>query len=320
MKVAFVGKGGSGKTTISALLCRFLTSRGARVLAIDSDINQHLGRSLGFSETEVKSLPALGVETEKLQRYLRGENQRIRSLADFIRTTPPTSQSTFVRPFEANDMFDYFATDRDGLRFLVVGQPPEDQVGKKCYHSNMGAVSMLLNHLIDDQHEYIVVDLTAGIDTVISGMFIGYDLVFVVVEPTIKSLEVFLGYRDYVTKLDVPTTIIPVANKVAHQDDLDYIGRILGIKPDLMMGVSPFVRTMDRGEWQEFDRIESETLAMLELMVRKIDNHTKDWRGFYNGLLQFHLRKAEGDTTGRLQNQIDDQFDIVEKVREVMAR
>ncbi len=43
MKIAFVGKGGSGKTTLSSLFIRHLAAAGAPVVAVDADINQHLG-------------------------------------------------------------------------------------------------------------------------------------------------------------------------------------------------------------------------------------------------------------------------------------
>ena len=48
MKVGVVGKGGVGKTTVSALLARTLRSRGRQVLAVDTDSNPNLGLSLGL--------------------------------------------------------------------------------------------------------------------------------------------------------------------------------------------------------------------------------------------------------------------------------
>jgi cellulose biosynthesis protein BcsQ len=42
MKIAFAGKGGSGKTTLSSLFVRHLAAQGLPVVAIDADINQHL--------------------------------------------------------------------------------------------------------------------------------------------------------------------------------------------------------------------------------------------------------------------------------------
>jgi CO dehydrogenase maturation factor len=48
MKLGVVGKGGVGKTTISALLSQAYAERGERVLAIDTDSNPNLAVSLGL--------------------------------------------------------------------------------------------------------------------------------------------------------------------------------------------------------------------------------------------------------------------------------
>ena len=48
MKIAVVGKGGSGKTTVAATLARSLARRGAHVVALDCDSNPNLGISLGL--------------------------------------------------------------------------------------------------------------------------------------------------------------------------------------------------------------------------------------------------------------------------------
>ena len=45
MKIAFVGKGGAGKTTVSSLFCLYY-SKNKSVLAIDADINMHMAELL----------------------------------------------------------------------------------------------------------------------------------------------------------------------------------------------------------------------------------------------------------------------------------
>lgn len=50
MKIAVTGKGGSGKTTITATLARLLARRGLPVLAIDGDPNPNLATALGIAD------------------------------------------------------------------------------------------------------------------------------------------------------------------------------------------------------------------------------------------------------------------------------
>lgn len=56
MKIAVVGKGGSGKTTTSAVLARTLARHGRATLALDCDTNPNLGISLGLGEDATEQL------------------------------------------------------------------------------------------------------------------------------------------------------------------------------------------------------------------------------------------------------------------------
>jgi CO dehydrogenase maturation factor len=59
MKVAVVGKGGSGKTTTSAIVARTLGRMGLPVVALDCDSNPNLGISLGVGDTETERLVSM---------------------------------------------------------------------------------------------------------------------------------------------------------------------------------------------------------------------------------------------------------------------
>ncbi|MDQ2784190.1 MAG: AAA family ATPase [Chloroflexota bacterium] len=56
MRIAVAGKGGSGKTTISATMARLFAQRGFRVNALDDDPNPNLANALGLSANQVERL------------------------------------------------------------------------------------------------------------------------------------------------------------------------------------------------------------------------------------------------------------------------
>jgi len=57
MRIAVAGKGGAGKTTISATLARTLARSGKQVLAIDGDPNPNLGMALGVDPELLRDPP-----------------------------------------------------------------------------------------------------------------------------------------------------------------------------------------------------------------------------------------------------------------------
>ena len=59
MRLAVVGKGGSGKTTTSAVVARTLARHGMPVVALDCDSNPNLGISLGVGDEETDRLVSM---------------------------------------------------------------------------------------------------------------------------------------------------------------------------------------------------------------------------------------------------------------------
>jgi CO dehydrogenase maturation factor len=59
VKLAVVGKGGSGKTTTSSIIARTLARTGLPVIALDCDSNPNLGISLGVGDDETDRLVSM---------------------------------------------------------------------------------------------------------------------------------------------------------------------------------------------------------------------------------------------------------------------
>jgi CO dehydrogenase maturation factor len=103
VKIAVVGKGGSGKTTTSAVLARALARRGRDVVALDCDTNPNLGISLGLGEDATDRLVALRDQVDD------GEAEH----------AP-----------EWHDLLDRFGTDGpDGVRLAVVTELQNPEPG-----------------------------------------------------------------------------------------------------------------------------------------------------------------------------------------------
>jgi CO dehydrogenase maturation factor len=103
MRIAVAGKGGAGKTTISATAARYLASQGHRVNALDDDPNPNLAAALGLSDTLI----------EQLRRVEREEILEERETED------GAAQLYLTRPFD--EVIDnYGAIGPDGVRVLTM--------------------------------------------------------------------------------------------------------------------------------------------------------------------------------------------------------
>ncbi|MBO0723651.1 MAG: ATP-binding protein [Blastocatellia bacterium] len=307
MKIAFVGKGGSGKTTISALFIRYVASKGLPVIAIDADINQHLPEALGMIEKQARSLRPMGAEINIIKEYVRGSNPRIRSNDVMIKTTPPGAGSRLLTVTEQNPIYDHFALPFNGVRVMAAGPYTEDDLGVKCYHSKTGAVELFLNHLIDEEREYVVVDMTAGADSFASGLFTRFDVTFVVVEPTLKSLGVYQQYRQYAA--DYGVTLKVVANKLESEIDAGFIKQRAGCHYLTSFGLSRYVRKMEKGIIGDLSEVEAENVAALETLLKLVDEQKKDWNKFYMRAVEFHVKNAESWANVQLGTNLIDQID-----------
>ncbi|MFI0716590.1 ATP-binding protein [Streptomyces inhibens] len=320
MKIAFVGKGGSGKTTLSSLFIRHLAAARIPVIAVDADINQHLGAALGLDEAEAAALPAMGAHLPLIKDYLRGANPRIPSADSMIKTTPPGEGSRLLRVGEDNVVYETCARavelDDTRVRLMATGPFTESDLGVACYHSKVGAVELCLNHLVDGREEYVVVDMTAGSDSFASGMFTRFDMTFLVAEPTRKGIAVYRQYKEYARDFGVPLKV--VGNKVQGPDDLAFLRAEAGDDLLVTVGHSDWVRAMEKGRPTRFAYLEEANRRALETLHDTADAayERRDWERYTRQMVHFHLKNAESwgnaKTGVDLAAQVDPAFVLFE--------
>ncbi|MEU4212164.1 ATP-binding protein [Streptomyces sp. NPDC026206] len=323
MKIAFVGKGGSGKTTLSSLFIRHLAATHAPVIAVDADINQHLGAALGLDEAESAALPAMGAQLPLIKEYLRGANPRIASAETMIKTTPPGEGSRLLRVGEDNPVYEACARtvqlDDDAIvRLMATGPFTDSDLGVACYHSKVGAVELCLNHLVDGPGEYVVVDMTAGSDSFASGMFTRFDMTFLIAEPTRKGVSVYRQYKEYARDFGIGLKV--VGNKVHGADDLDFLQAEVGDDLLTTVGHSDWVRAMEKGRPPRFELLEEANHQALRTLRETSDGtyEGRDWQRYTRQMVHFHLKNAESwgnaKTGADLAAQVDPAFVLDERL------
>ena len=307
MRVAFVGKGGSGKTTLSALFSRHLARSGAPVLAVDGDLNQHLAEALD-PEAGPFTAPPLAARLGEIKDLLRGTNPRITSREAMVKTTPPGRGSRLLRLLGDDELHARHVRRVGDVPLMVTGEFDESDLGVACYHSKLGAVELYLGHLVDGPGEYVVVDMTAGADAFASGLFTRFDMTFLVAEPTRKGVSVYRQYRDHAREFGIPLAV--VGNKVTGEDDLLFLKEQVGDDLLTHLVLSPWVRSAERGRPQ--GELEPANQHALTVLRETVDARTKDWPTLHRHAVEFHLRNARAwadAATGRdLAAQIDPDF------------
>jgi CO dehydrogenase maturation factor len=285
MKIAFAGKGGSGKTTLSSLFVRYLAAQGLPVIAIDADINQHLAEALGSPEPR-----PMGAHLTEIKEYLRGTNPRISSAGSMVKTTPPGRGSRLLRHDGSDPVHELGVDTPCGARLLATGPFDDDDLGVACYHSKTGAVELYLNHLVDGPGEYVVVDCTAGADSFASGLFTRFDLTVLVAEPTRKGISVYQQWQGYAAGYDVALAV--AGNKVQGPEDVAFLrehaaGDLLG-----WFGYEAAVRAMEQGRPFSLDDLGPATRAALGVVQDRLDAQRRDWAKYTRQAVEFHLKNA----------------------------
>ncbi|GAA3060739.1 ATP-binding protein [Actinokineospora globicatena] len=307
MKIAFVGKGGSGKTTLASLFLRHLAAETPTppLLGIDADINQHLAAALGAADDHTQ--PTLGEHLTAIKDHLRGDNPLVHSAADMIKTTPPGRGSRLIGIDDDNPLYARFVRRVDGVRLAATGPFAESDLGVSCYHSKVGAVELLLNHMVDGAGEYAVVDMTAGADSFASGLFTRFDVTFLVCEPTLRSVGVYRQYLDYARDFDVRVAV--VGNKVIDADDVAFLRQHVGADLLTWIGRSDHVRAAERGDIRPVERLEPANREALRAMRALVDGVEQDWPKFHRQTVEFHLRNASAWANGRAGRDLAEQVD-----------
>lgn len=199
MKVLVSGKGGTGKTTVAALLALALAEKGYNVLALDADSVPNLALSLGVPPEVAESIVPLS-KNEELAEERTG-----------VRPGEGWGLLFSLTP-KVDDIAErYGIRIRENLKLVVVGSIDASREGCMCPAIALARAFLL--HVMMRGRDVVIVDSEAGAEVFGRGLAEKFDLNLTVSEPTIKSLSIAKKLMGMARELGVIKNVL-VVNKV----------------------------------------------------------------------------------------------------------
>ena len=193
MKISVCGKGGSGKSTIVALLANEARARGYHVLVVDSDeSNSGLFRMLGFDRPPVPLMELVG--GKKILKQKMGQ--------------PNVLSETQIQTAHIPEGY---LLKKHGLKLVAIGKILQSLEGCAC---PMGVLSReFLKKLALTEDELSIVDMEAGIEHFGRGVETSIDSVIIVIEPPLESVNIGQKIHELASGIGIKN-VWAVLNKV----------------------------------------------------------------------------------------------------------
>jgi CO dehydrogenase maturation factor len=259
MKLAITGKGGVGKTTLTALLAQSYADAGRQVLAVDADPSPCLAGALGFPEELRKELKPIA-EMDALIEERTGAK-------------PGTVGGFFTLNPRVDDIPERFSVVHRGVRLLEMGSV--DLGGSGCICPESAMLKTLFTHLLFRHDDILLLDMYAGVEHLGRATVDFVDAMLVVVEPTRRSLGTAKQIKKLANDIGLQRLYL-VGNKVRNEDEAKFLEKET---PDMpLIGYMPAdlkVQEADRLGIPVYDHVESLRLAA-EQINKKINEFTND--------------------------------------------
>lgn len=205
MKIAVSGKGGTGKTTLSALLAHSYARRGRAVWAVDADPSPCLAYSLGVPDALREQLRPIS-EMEDLIVERTGSK---RGAGGFFQLNP-----------RVDDLPGRFSVVHRGVHLLAMGSV--ERGGAGCMCSENALLRALVSHLLLGDKDVLILDMHAGVEHLGRATVDSVDALLVVAEPTRRSLATAAQVKALAADIGLQRVWL-VGNKMRRPEDSAFL-------------------------------------------------------------------------------------------------
>ncbi|MEP7133392.1 MAG: carbon monoxide dehydrogenase accessory protein CooC [Chloroflexota bacterium] len=259
MKIAITGKGGVGKTTLTALLAQTYADGQRDVLAVDADPSPCLAGALGFPPELRANLHPIA-EMDALIEERTGAK-------------PGTVGGFFTLNPRVDDIPERFSVLHRGVRLLEMGSV--ELGGSGCICPEAAMLKTLFTHLLFRKDDILLLDMYAGVEHLGRATVDFVDAMLVVVEPTRRSLGTAAQIKKLANDIGLQRLYL-VGNKVRNDDEAKFLENETPGLP--LLGYLPAdlkVQEADRLGIPVYDYVESLRSAT-EQINQRINELTND--------------------------------------------
>ena len=253
-KIAITGKGGVGKSTITAALALLTAQKGNKVLAIDADPDANLASALGIPIESQKLIVTIAKHKRLIEERT---GAKVQQYGQIFKLNP-----------EVADIADTYAYHHRGIDLVVLGAIQSGGSGCACPENVL--LQALVQDLVLHRGEILFMDMEPGIEHLGRATARGVTSFIVVVEPGVRSIESYKRIAVMASDIGIRNVKV-IANKIRSLPDEDLIRRELDATE--IIGIIPYSEAIlgnDRNGKSAIDNLDDNLLGLFADIVKKL--------------------------------------------------
>jgi CO dehydrogenase maturation factor len=220
-RTVITGKGGVGKTTITALLAHLFAEKGFTTLAVDEDPQMNLPYAVGIPREESDRIVPLAKNFDYVE-----EKTGARPGAGW-------GLMLKLNPDVSDVVTRFGAKGPGGVNLLVMGTVEQAAGGCLCPENTL--LEAVIRYINLREGEVILMDTPAGVEHFGRTIARGFDQALLITDPTFNAVQVVRHAAQLAKDLGIRSVYL-VINRIRSENDVRKVQELMGDSMDLFSG------------------------------------------------------------------------------------